>query len=134
MKPLGALRVGSQTAPRPMAEAGGRLFVDVTQGLASSASRASLLGVLEKSDPLIREALQTVLDRGDFIPSVPDQGPAWVPPGAGSAAIETNPAIVANLIARSEHPTPRAVDRALFSFRFFISRGFQFTAHNRHWN
>ena len=101
MKPLG-LSVWQLTAPRPMAEAGGRLFVDVTQGLASSASRASLLGVLEKSDPLIREALQTVLDRGDFIPSVPDQGPVWVPPGAGSAAIETDPAIVANLIARSE--------------------------------
>jgi pyruvate,water dikinase len=101
MKPLG-LSVWQLTAPRPMAEAGGRLFVDVTQGLASSASRASLLGVLEKSDPLIRDALQTILDRGDFIPSVPDQGSAWVPPGAGSAAIETDPAVVADLIARSE--------------------------------
>ena len=101
MKALG-LSVWQMTAPRPMAEAGGRLFVDVTRGLASSASRESLLGVLEKSDPLIREALQTVLDRGDFIPSFTDQAPAWVPPGAGSAAIETDPAIVANLIARSE--------------------------------
>src|SRR4029077_7361088 len=101
MKPLG-LSFWQMTTPRPMAEAGGRLFVDVTQILASPASRAGLLGALGKSDPLIRDALETVLDRGDFIPSFPNEGPAWVPPGAGSAAIETDPSIVAGLIARSE--------------------------------
>ena len=101
MKPLG-LSVWQLTTPRPMAEAGGRLFVDVTQGLASTASRASLLGTLEKSDPLIRDALDAVLERGDFIPSIPNAGPAWVPPGAGSAALETDPAIVADLIACNE--------------------------------
>ena len=56
MKPLG-LSVWQLTTPRPMAEAGGRLFVDVTQLLASPASRAGLLGILGKSDPLIRDAL-----------------------------------------------------------------------------
>ena len=45
MKPLG-LSVWQLTALRPMYEAGGRLFVDVTQGLASPASRAGLLEVL----------------------------------------------------------------------------------------
>src|SRR5947209_131804 len=55
MKPLG-LSLWQLTALRPMYEAGGRLFVDVTQGLASSASRAGLLEVLGKSDPLIRDA------------------------------------------------------------------------------
>ena len=45
-----------------MAEAGGRLFVDVTRIVASSASRAGLLGLLGKSDPLIKDALETVLD------------------------------------------------------------------------
>ena len=101
MKPLG-LSVWQLTTPRPMSEAGGRLFVDVTQILASPASRGSLLGLLGKSDPLIGDALQTILDRGDFIPSLSNDGPAWAPPGAGSAAIETDPAIVAGLIARSE--------------------------------
>ncbi|HEV7902659.1 MAG TPA: PEP/pyruvate-binding domain-containing protein, partial [Pyrinomonadaceae bacterium] len=101
MKPLG-LSVWQLTTPRPMAEAGGRLFVDVTQVLASPASRAGLLGALGKSDPLIRDALETVLDRGDFIPSLPDEGPAWTPPGGGAAAIETDPAIVAELIAQSQ--------------------------------
>jgi pyruvate,water dikinase len=85
-----------------MAEAGGRLFVDVTQILASPASRAGLFGTLGKSDPLIRDALETVLDRGDFIPSLPNEEPAWSPPGAGSAAIETDPAIPAELIANSQ--------------------------------
>jgi rifampicin phosphotransferase len=101
LKPLG-LSVWQLTTPRPMAEAGGRLFVDVTQILASPASRASLLGLLGKSDPLIGDALQTVLDRGDFIASLPSQEPAWTPPGQGSAAIATDPAIVAELIARSQ--------------------------------
>lgn len=100
-KPLG-LSVWQLTTPRPMAEAGGRLFVDVTQGLASPASRANLLGVLEKSDPLIRDALDTVLERDDFIPLTPDAAPGWAPLGEGSEALETDPAIVANLIARSQ--------------------------------
>jgi len=101
MKPLG-LCFWQMTTPRPMAEAGGRLFVDVTRVLASPASRAGLLEVLEKSDPLIGDALQTVLERDDFIRSVPDDGPAWAPPGGGaSAPIETDPAIVTELIERS---------------------------------
>ena len=41
MKPLG-LSFWQMTTPTPMAEAGGRLFVDVTQRLASPASRAGL--------------------------------------------------------------------------------------------
>jgi pyruvate,water dikinase len=72
MKPLG-LSVWQLTTPRPMSEAGGRLFVDVTQILASPASRASLLAALGKSDPLIRDALEIVLERGDFIPSLPER-------------------------------------------------------------
>src|SRR4029077_4041751 len=43
-----------------------------------------------------------VLDRGDFIPSLPNEGPVWTPPGEGSAALETDPAIVAELIAQSQ--------------------------------
>ena len=75
MKPLG-LSFWQLTTPRPMAEAGGRLFVDVTPRLASPASRAGLLELIGKSDPLIRDALQTILDRGDFIRSLPDEAPA----------------------------------------------------------
>src|SRR5437763_91117 len=101
MKPLG-ISMWQLTAGRPMYEAGVRLFVDVTRGLASPASRAGLLAVLGKGDPLIGDALQTILDRGDFIRSLPDEGPGGAPAGGAPAPIETDPAIVAELIARSQ--------------------------------
>src|SRR5204862_7960178 len=101
MKPLG-ISLWQLTAGRPMYEAGGRLFVDVTRSLASPASRAGLLAVLGKSDPLIGDALQTLLDRGDFIRSLPDEGPGGAPAGGAPAPIETDPAIVAELIGRSQ--------------------------------
>jgi rifampicin phosphotransferase len=101
MKPLG-LSIWQLTTPRPMAEAGGRLFVDVTKELASPASRARFLGLLGKSDPLIGDALQTIIEREDFLPSVTDEGPAWTPPGSSPTPIETDPAIVAELIEHSQ--------------------------------
>jgi phosphoenolpyruvate synthase/pyruvate phosphate dikinase len=101
MKPLG-LSFWQMTTPRPMAEAGGRLFVDVTGALASPASRAGLLGLLGRSDPLIRDALQTVLDRGDFIPSLPDGEAAAAPAGGPAPSIESDPTIVAELIRRNQ--------------------------------
>ncbi len=101
MKPLG-ISLWQLTAGRPMYEAGGRLFVDVTRGLASPASRAGLLAALGKSDPLIGDALQTIVEREDFLPSLPDEGPAWAPAGGAPAPIETDPAIVAGLIGRGQ--------------------------------
>ncbi len=101
MKPLG-LSLWQLTTPRPMAEAGGRLFVDVTQVLASPASRAGLLEVVGKSDPLTGDALQTILERDGFIPSLPDEGPGEPVPGVAPATIETDPALVTELIGRSE--------------------------------
>src|SRR6266702_4579954 len=93
MKPLG-LSFWQLTTPRPMAEAAGRLFVDVTQILASPASRAGLLAMAGKSDPLIGDALETIVDRDDFLPPPPAAGPGWEPPSGGAAApIETDPAI-----------------------------------------
>jgi rifampicin phosphotransferase len=100
MKPLG-LSLWLLTTRAPMSEAGGRLFVDVTQGLASPASRTGLVEGLGRSDPLIGDALQTILDRGDFIPSLPDEGGEPAPAGA-PAPIETDPAIVTDLIGRNQ--------------------------------
>jgi rifampicin phosphotransferase len=101
MKPLG-LSLFQLTARPRMYEAGGRLFVDVAQRLGSPTSRAALLEALGKSDPLIEDALQTILERGDFVPSIPDDGPGGPPPGGAPAPIETDPAIVAALIERSQ--------------------------------
>jgi pyruvate,water dikinase len=101
MKPLG-LSLWQLTAGRPMHEAGGRLSVDVTRELASPASRARLIAMAGKSDPLIGDALQTIVDRGDFVPSLPDEGPGAQPAGEPPAPIETDAAIVATLIGRSQ--------------------------------
>jgi len=70
LKPLG-LSFFQLTAARPMDKAGGRLFVDITQDLASPAKRDILVNVLGKFDPLIKDALMTILERGDFIKSLP---------------------------------------------------------------
>ncbi|MBL1101784.1 rifamycin-inactivating phosphotransferase [Streptomyces coffeae] len=101
MKPLG-LSMWRLTAMVPMHEAGGRLFVDVTRRLASPASRVGLLDVMGRGDPLVRDALETVLDRDDFVPSLPDAGPGGPPARGASAPIETDPAIVTELIERSQ--------------------------------
>ncbi|MET8027724.1 rifamycin-inactivating phosphotransferase [Streptomyces avermitilis] len=101
MKPLG-LSMWQLTAMVPMHEAGGRLFVDVTRRLASPASRACLLDVIGRGDPLVRDALETVLDRDDFVPSLPDTGPGGPPASGASAPVEADPAIVTELIERSQ--------------------------------
>jgi rifampicin phosphotransferase len=101
MKPLG-LSLWQMTTPAPMSEAGGRLFVDVTMRLAAPSSRAGLLDLFGKSDPPLRDALQTILDRGDFIPSLPDDGATGPPPAGEPAPIDTDPAIVTELIEHSQ--------------------------------
>ena len=100
MKPLG-LSFWQMTTLAPMAEAGGRLFVDITQRLASPASRAGLLDALGRSDPLIGDALQTILERDGFIRPLPDESPPGPLFGGAPAPIETDPAIVTELIGRS---------------------------------
>ncbi|KUM80585.1 rifamycin-inactivating phosphotransferase [Streptomyces griseorubiginosus] len=104
MKPLG-LSTWRRTAMVPMAEAGGRLFVDVTRRLAAPASRAALLDLMGKGDPLVRDALESVLDRDDFVLPLPDAPPEAGPngsPAPAPAPIETDPAIVTGLIERSK--------------------------------
>jgi len=98
MKPLG-LSVFQLTARPRMYEAGGRLFVDVADRLASPATRAVIVEGLGKSDPLIGDALQTVVDR-EFVPTLPDEGSDAPPTGAASPPTDADPAIVEELIER----------------------------------
>ncbi|MBN9415319.1 phosphoenolpyruvate synthase [bacterium SCN 62-11] len=99
MKPLG-LSVWLATAARPMETAGGRLFVDVAADLAVPARRNVIVNVLGKSDPLIRDAIMTLLDRDDFVPGeVADPAPF---PHNYDTMMEYDPSIVPELIARSE--------------------------------
>jgi pyruvate,water dikinase len=100
MKPLG-LSLWQLTTSRPMQVAGGRLFVDVTQALSSPASRRALLNLAGKSDPLIRDALQAIVDRGDFVPSLPDPAPRAGAASGTPAPIATDRAVVTELVARN---------------------------------
>lgn len=101
MKPLG-LSMWQSTAMAPMRTAGGRLFVDATRALAAPASRAHLLDLAGRSDPLTRDALETLLDHDDFVASLPDADPGGPSAGSAPAPIETDPAIVTGLIERSQ--------------------------------
>ncbi len=100
MRPLG-LSMWRLTAMVEMHEAGGRLFVDVTPRLADPAARTALLDLIGKGDPLVRDALETILDRDEFVPSVPDPGPGGPAGGAVPLPAEVDPGIVAQLIERS---------------------------------
>lgn len=108
MKPLG-LSFFLLTTSAPMVQAGGRLFVDVAYNLASPSSRDMIINVLGQSDPLIKDALISIMERGDFIKSLPHEEKT---PNSGKSKkimlpegfrgqFECDPAIVANLIASS---------------------------------
>ncbi|EPY05558.1 phosphoenolpyruvate synthase [Paenibacillus alvei TS-15] len=100
MKPLG-LSFFQLTTTAPMSKAGGRLFVDVTPMLAS---RDHVLNYLGKSDPLIKDALMTVLER-DFIKMLPDDNTAPNPYKSTTdkmREIENNPSIVPDSIKRNQ--------------------------------
>jgi phosphoenolpyruvate synthase/pyruvate phosphate dikinase len=109
MKPLG-LSFFLLTTRAPMRKAGGRLFVDVTPMLASPDSRKTVIDTLGQSDPLIKGALMTIIERGDFIESLPDdkkeQSPGKSHKVISSAGfrtqIENDPAIVSDLIKSSQ--------------------------------
>ncbi|GCE09414.1 phosphoenolpyruvate synthase [Dictyobacter aurantiacus] len=109
IKPLG-ISLWQLTAARPMYQAGGRLFVDVAQQLASPIGRAMVLRAMGQHDPLIKDALMTIIEREDFIPSFPDEnkepGPATSNTAASSAGVqapfENDPAIVSDLMKRSQ--------------------------------
>ncbi|UWE02315.1 phosphoenolpyruvate synthase [Laceyella sacchari] len=109
MKPLG-LSIFQLTSFQPMKKAGGRLFVDVTHLLASPDSREMLFNAIEQSDPLIKDALITIVEREGFIKSRPkgegvqhiskiNEGMSW---GFLEKNLHKDPTIVRDLIKQSE--------------------------------
>jgi len=106
IKPLG-LSFFLMITPAPMRRAGGRLFVDVAQHLSSPSGRELLLTVMGQHDPLMKNALMSIVER-DFIKLLPDdeKEPA---PGKSSLSrltsppqIENDPAIASDLIKRNQ--------------------------------
>jgi rifampicin phosphotransferase len=104
IKPLG-LSFHLLITPAPMRKAGGWLYVDATQKLSSPDSRKMLIEGMGQHDPLMKDALLNVIEREDFIKSVPnDHKPPSPPRGRTDilAQIENNPSIVSDLIKRSQ--------------------------------
>jgi phosphoenolpyruvate synthase/pyruvate phosphate dikinase len=114
IRPLG-LSFFLLTTSAPMRTAGGRLFVDIAHYLASPVSREKIIEVLGQHDPLIKDALMTIVGRAEFENSVADD--KKVPSGSGGnggssgnkvmswsfpAQSENNPAIAADLIKSSQ--------------------------------
>src|SRR3954466_6948881 len=101
-KPLG-LSIWQLIAIPRMYEAGGRLFVDVADRLASPATRGALMEMW-KSDPLTAGAFETIVERDGFLPSLPDEAPApaAAPPQDAPAPLETDAAIPTELIERGQ--------------------------------
>jgi rifampicin phosphotransferase len=114
MKPLG-LSFFLLTTRAPMHTVGGRLFVDVTALLASPESRKMLIDTVGQSDPLLKDSLTTLIDRGDFVKSSapgsdtdhkkqqsPGNSNKVISPSGFRTKIENDPAIVTDLIRRSQ--------------------------------
>ncbi|WP_339072973.1 phosphoenolpyruvate synthase [Bacillus velezensis] len=103
IKPLG-LSFFLLTTAAPMRKAGGRLFVDVTHQLASPNVREVFLKGMGQHDPLLKDALMTIIERDDFIKPIPDKTAPI--PGKGNADMpdqaENDPAIVSDLIKSSQ--------------------------------
>ena len=107
MKPLG-LSFFLLTTRAHMRTAGGRLFVDVTPILTSPAGRETLINTLGQSDPLIKDALTTIVERENFIKLLPDDKKELSPaskvisPVGFRTQVENDPAIVSDLIKHSQ--------------------------------
>jgi len=108
LKPLG-MSIFQLTSFGPRFKAGGRLFVDVTKNLALPGSRKMLLDAMGQHDPLMKDALITILERG-FIKSIPNEQQEQssgkinksVPSTNSKAEIENDPTIVSELINRNQ--------------------------------
>ena len=94
-----------------MRTAGGRLFIEITSMLASPVGRETLVNVtLGKSDPLIKDALTTIIEREDFIKSLPDDKKESGADKSNNATSPVNyqtlneydPSIVSDLIRSSQ--------------------------------
>ncbi len=71
IKPLGMSFFQLLSENYPLRKAGGRLFVDLTHDLASSIGRKIVLGPMGKNDPLMQNAIKSLMQRKAFMKSLP---------------------------------------------------------------
>lgn len=104
MKPLG-LSFYLMTTPATMYTAGGRLFVDITQSLSAKVSRDMMVNSLGQSDPLIKDALLTVINKKGFLPPLPTEENPNQAPISGKPPVRgiPDPSSVFELVQNSEN-------------------------------
>ncbi|MBC6167505.1 phosphoenolpyruvate synthase [Listeria booriae] len=100
IKPLG-LAFYLLITPAPMRIAGGRLFVDITPNLAAPASREILINGIGQSDPLMKDAIETIVAREGFIETNTTEEARPIPTSSADKPIENIPEIATSLIANN---------------------------------
>jgi len=108
LKPLG-MSLMELISYGKWSRAGGRLFIDVAQMLASPDGRKILLNNMKQLEPLTKDAIMTIIER-DFIKCLPNDKKEQSSgnrdevksPAEPQAQIENNPSIVSDLIRKSQ--------------------------------
>ncbi|MEG6584874.1 phosphoenolpyruvate synthase [Dendrosporobacter sp. 1207_IL3150] len=109
LKPLG-MSLMELISHGKWSRAGGRLFIDVAQMLASPDGRKMLLNNMRQLEPLTEDAIMTIIER-DFIKCLPNDKKEQNPgnndkitlPAEHQAQFENNPSIVSDLIRKSQN-------------------------------
>ncbi|WP_044639890.1 phosphoenolpyruvate synthase [Risungbinella massiliensis] len=111
IKPLG-MSFLSFLSDIPLFHAGGRLFFDISHDLASSIGRKVVLNTIGMNDPLMKNAITSLIERKDFIKSLPHgkrvigfsrEGLSWrLPIQAIKIYQNNNPTIIEKLISLNE--------------------------------
>lgn len=112
IKPLGLSFFLLLSGDIPIYKAGGRLFMDLTYDLASPVGRKIILSTVGGSDPLMRNAILTLMKRKDFMKSLPRgkrslkmgrEGMSWaLIIHAVMIYLKNDAAVIQDLIARNE--------------------------------
>ncbi|RYF99516.1 MAG: phosphoenolpyruvate synthase, partial [Chitinophagaceae bacterium] len=98
MKPLG-ISIFAASSGQYMHNAGGRIFYDVTDHLASP-SRNMILNVIGKSEILMSDALRRFIDKHDR--GTAAQSATTPPPVNFDAVLENDPSVIDDLIRQNE--------------------------------
>ncbi len=112
IRPLGMSFLQLLSGDYPLRKAGGRLFLELTHDLASPIGRMLGISTIGKSDPLTKNAIQTLIKRKGFIKSLPRgkraismgrEGMSWSLPLHSYLVYRKNdPSFIQELIAGNE--------------------------------
>lgn len=112
IRPLGISFFKLLAEKAPICQAGGRLFFDLTHDLASPVGRAVILRTWGKGDPLMQNAILSLMKRKAFVKSLArgkrfirmgSEGLSWsIPIQAIKIYLQNDVAIIQNIIAHNE--------------------------------